>query len=305
MKTGAIILAAGRQKDTSLFQPLLKIDGITTIRRLIITLKHAGVYPVTVITGEQGDALEKEISGMDVICLRNPEYESSRMFGSIRMGIHYMEDLCERLLILPAKFPLLLPRTIESLIKSTACAACPTFEGKRGHPVLITRALFSVLLAYEGDGGLRAAMELPPVADGTEEIPVKDTGIIQAVDSPEDCAFPGTNPAPPAYCTVDLSLHREETFFHREAARFLELVAHTGSMQTACRQRHISYSKGWKIIKTAEAYLGYPLLSTHSGGSGGGSSCLTPKGEYFLKKYVEMEDKLNQIANELNKLLPL
>ena len=60
MKTGAIILAAGRQKEAELFQPLLKIDGVTTIRRLIVTLKHSGVSPIVVITGEQGDALEKK-----------------------------------------------------------------------------------------------------------------------------------------------------------------------------------------------------------------------------------------------------
>lgn len=299
MKTGAIILAAGHSKQAEAFQPLLKIDGVTTIRRLIITLKHAGVSPITVITGEHGDALEKEVSRMDVICLRNPYYQTMQMFGSIQMGVRYMEDLCDRILILPAKFPLLLSETITRLMMSTADAVCPVYQGQRGHPVLIRHSVFPIVTDFSGTGGLRAVLELPELIACTEEISVQDNGIIQAVDTAEGCSFLEQQASLPIYCTVDLTFQREETFFHSEAARFLELIDHTGSMQTACRQLHMSYSKGWKIIKTAESYLGYPLLSTQTGGAGGGSSCLTAKGAAFLKRYLSMEETLNQTASAL------
>lgn len=299
MKTGAIVLAAGQQKQEESFQPLLKIDGVTTIRRLIITLKHAGVSPITIITGDHGDALEKEVSRMDVICLRNPYYRTMQMFGSIQIGVRYMEDISDSLIILPAKFPLLLSDTITKLMESAADVVCPVYQGQRGHPVLIRRPVFSTITDFNGSGGLRAVLELPQMRTCTEEITVQDNGIIQAVDTAEGCSLWEQQASLPVYCAVDLSFQREEPFFHGEAARFLELIAHTGSMQTACRQLHISYSKGWKIIKTAESFLGYPLLSTQTGGAGGGSSALTAKGETFLERYLLMEETLNRTAAEL------
>lgn len=299
MKTGAVILAAGSQKQSEIFQPLLEIDGVTTIRRLIITLKHAGVTPITVITGAQADAVEKEIARLDVICLRNPYYQGMQMFGSIQMGVRYMEELCDRLLILPAKFPLLLSDTVTKLIQSPAAIACPVYQNTRGHPVLISRSLFPKLTGHSGEGGLRAILELPELIACTEEIPVQDNGIIQAADTSDGFSPEDEQTALPVYCSIDLTFRREQAFFHSEAARFLELIAHTGSMQTACKQLHISYSKGWRIIKAAESYLGYPLLSTQTGGSGGGFSCLTVKGARFLERYLKMETSLNQTAAKL------
>ena len=59
-----------------------------------------------VVTGKQGDELEKHISDLEVISLRNPDYETEQMFDSISMGLRYIRGLCTQTLILPAKFPL-------------------------------------------------------------------------------------------------------------------------------------------------------------------------------------------------------
>ncbi|MFR0666330.1 MAG: hypothetical protein ACLSIF_06235 [Faecalimonas umbilicata] len=59
MKTGAIILAAKRGKQDSTFLPLLELDHVSVIRRVILALKRAGISPITVITGEEADQVEK------------------------------------------------------------------------------------------------------------------------------------------------------------------------------------------------------------------------------------------------------
>lgn len=82
-------------------------------------------------------------------------------------------------------------------------------------------------------------------------------------------------------------------------AHFLSLVDHTGSMQTACRQMHMSYTKGWKLLKTAEKQLGYPLLVTRSGGADGGFSQLTPKAKDFLERYLQMEKEIREEGERL------
>lgn len=73
MKTGAIILAAKRGKQDSTFLPLLELDHVSVIRRVILALKRAGISPITVITGEEADQVEKEISGLQTICLYSPQ----------------------------------------------------------------------------------------------------------------------------------------------------------------------------------------------------------------------------------------
>ena len=112
MRTGAVIIAAGHKSTISRFQPMLPVGDSTVIRRIIITLKRAGIEPVVVVTGQKADEVEKHIAGLRVICLRNQDYEQTQMYYSICMGLNYIEDLCDRVFVLPAKVPMFLPDTI-------------------------------------------------------------------------------------------------------------------------------------------------------------------------------------------------
>lgn len=96
-----------------------------------------------------------------------------------------------------------------------------------------------------------------------------------------------------------LTFEKEERFFGPGVAMLLELVDRKGSIQGACTEMGMSYSKSWKIIKRAEKELGYPLLSSHNGGNTGGKSELTEKAKEFLKKYREMETILQVQVKEL------
>jgi molybdate transport repressor ModE-like protein len=281
---------------------MLPIGKTTAIRRIIITLQRAGVGPIVVITGDQGEDVEKHISKMRVICLRNEEYASSQMFDSICMGLNYIEDLCDRVLIMPVKVPMLLSETIENIMKSTAPAACPVYNGKRGHPVMLTTEWIPRLLAYRGEFGLRSFLREPEIYRELEELQVKDQGIIIAVETDEDCKKVMESPSHrriPIHGRASLFIEGDESFFGPEIAHFLELIDHTGSMQTACRQMHMSYTKGWKLIKTAEQNLGYPMLFTQSGGAEGGFSQLTPKTKEFLNRFLAMERELTDIVDQM------
>ena len=82
-------------------------------------------------------------------------------------------------------------------------------------------------------------------------------------------------------------------------AEFLILVDQSNSMQTACKEMEMSYSKGWKIIKKAEQYLGYSLIESKSGGASGGSSHLTPEAKELLTRYQGMEKELKTATAQL------
>ncbi|MCI9594177.1 MAG: NTP transferase domain-containing protein [Lachnospiraceae bacterium] len=299
MKTGAVISAAGHHIGAS-FQPLLPIGKTTIIRRIIIMLKQADIDPIIVITGQQAEEVEKHISRMRVICLRNEDYETTQMYDSLCMGLNYIEDLCDRVLFLPVKYPMFLGDTIEKLLGTQKKAACPIYQNRRGHPVILATDLIPLLLRYSGNQGLRGALRQEEINAQLEEIPVEDQGIILAIEQDRDCVLNYDRSRKiPVHSVTQLYLEGDDIFFGPGIAQFLSLVDHTGSMQTACRQMHMSYSKGWHIVKDAEKHLGFPLLSTKSGGSDGGSSVLTPKSRDYLKRYLAMEEEVQQAAKTL------
>ena len=300
MRTGAVVVAAGNKSSVSSFSPMLPIGDSTVIRRIIITLKRSGIDPVVVVTGKQGDEVEKHIAGLRVICLRNQNYGNTQMYNSICLGLNYIEDLCDRVFILPAKFPMFLPETIKRMMDMDAQVVCPVFEGRRGHPVLVSSDIIGKLLNYKGEKGLRGALRQVDVDRCAWEVEVEDQGIILAVETDEDRAQSNLdNERLDIFPQIQLTLERDEGFFGPSVAQFLSLIDHTGSMQTACRQMHMSYTKGWKILKAAEKQLGYPLLITQSGGAEGGSSLLTPKAKDFLVRFLGMEKELREDAQKL------
>ena len=99
--------------------------------------------------------------------------------------------------------------------------------------------------------------------------------------------------------SVRFRLAKNDTFFGPGVAEFLILVDQSNSMQTACKEMEMSYSKGWKIIKKAEQYLGYSLIESKSGGASGGSSHLTPEAKELLTRYQCMEKELKAATAQL------
>ena len=140
----------GGVKVDTLLRRRLHLSG-TVIRRIIITLKRGGVSPIVVITGDKADEIEKHISNLQVICLRNEQYDKVQMFFSICMGLNYIEDLCDRVFVLPAKFPVFLKETVQQMMKSDADIVRPVFDGYRGHPVLVSSGVLRTIVSFQGE----------------------------------------------------------------------------------------------------------------------------------------------------------
>src|SRR5699024_6226953 len=107
-----------------------------------------------------------------------------------------------------------------------------------------------------------------------KRISVEDTGILQSIDrfETELNAAAQKEEKIPIHPHLSLSLRRNDEFFGPSMAQFLVLINHTGSIQNACRQMHISYTKGWSMIREARQQLGFSILTTQSGGADGGFS---------------------------------
>lgn len=74
-------------------------------------------------------------------------------------------------------------------------------------------------------------------------------------------------------------------FFGEGPFRLLCSVERTGSLRAAAMEMEMAYSKASKLLKQAEANLGFSLTTRSAGGKDGGGSVLTPEGKRWLRQY--------------------
>ena len=299
MKTGAVIVAAGVPSYMNDFRPMLKIGRTTIVKRIITTFKQTGVDPVVVVTGNNAVQLEKHISNMGVIYLRNERFYETQMFESARIGLDYLYKKCDRILFTPADIPLFSVQSVQTLLNTDNEISCPSFNGIMGHPLLLSSKTIPLLLSYSGNGGLRGA--IASTGKTVVNIPVDDKGILMDIDTQQDYEnlirqYREIYKSQPLRFNLQLKLTKEKTFFDPDVAEFLMLVDKTGSMQTACQYMHISYSKAWKMVNLVEEQLGFLVLIRHAGGSEGGSSQLTDQGRQFTKCFIELQNEIDSSA---------
>lgn len=300
-RTGAIILAAGKSDYMEGLKPMLKVGQTTMIQREIDTLRQAEITPIVVVTGYKAEDLERHIAHRGAICVRNNRYETSEMFGSICMGLRCIQKKVDRVLLFPADIPLVSAETIGRVLHASGSIALPVFQGKRGHPVMLKKAVFSHILSYKGENGLRGAME--EWEEGVTLVELKDQGVLLDTNTQKDYESllqyekESRNQVTLGFRT-EVALCREEDCIDKNTADFLEAVEKTGSMLGACELQKLSYSKGWKMVKKAEDQLGFPFLSRQSGGKKGGFSTLTEEGKDFLLRYRRMERIILEAAQK-------
>ena len=84
--------------------------------------------------------------------------------------------------------PLVSPAVIARLIEAfeaepAARAVTPTFGGRRGNPVLISRALFPAVAQLAGDVGARPL--LVAAGEAVRDVPFEDEAVAFDVDTPD------------------------------------------------------------------------------------------------------------------------
>lgn len=300
MKTGAVIAAAGIPLNMPDFDPTIMMGDTSVIKKIIITLQKAGVDPIVIITGYKAEIIEKHVARMGVVFLRNEDYMTNDMFHAVCMGLEYLKNECDRIFVMPVDVPLFSLESLNLLLDKDAAAICPVCNGRKGHPILLRNDIFNDILNYQGDDGLRGAVTL--TGNDVEFIEVEDQGVLLELDSQEELDKLLQETAgyrEPLRYSLQLKIGRSELVFGPGILQFLEVVNRSGSMQTACRQMNISYSKGLKMIRLAEKETGLSLLERHAGGSEGGASFLTAEGRSFIQNYSDMKDELDQCAERL------
>ena len=183
-----IILAAGLSSRMGDFKPLMYVDGRTALSGLVETIRGAGVDDILVVTGFSRDKLAESVTHLRIDEAYNGEYESG-MFSSIKTGIAKAMELWpekEGLLLFPVDCPIISIETIRAVMNKgdeKPGFVVPTFEGKKGHPLLVPPGAAEEILSMDDSCGLKDLIDRDPLS--MTRIPVNDEGCVMDMDDPE------------------------------------------------------------------------------------------------------------------------
>lgn len=187
---GALILAAGQSRRMGAFKPLLPLRGQTVIENTVMSALTGGCASVTVVTGCRAAEVEAVLYrrfGGSVRCVRNPAYAATDMLRSAQIGVKAL-TACGAFFLLPGDMPAVTGDTFARLRQARGddrpAVVFPTLEGYRKHPPLIDARLIPDILAFDGEGGLRALWQR--YEGQIRSVPVDDAGVWVDLDTPED-----------------------------------------------------------------------------------------------------------------------
>ena len=98
---------------------------------------------------------------------------------------------------------------------------------------------------------------------------------------------------------MTVRLFRGEKCFGPGIARLLRLVEEHHSLRGAAAAMGMAYSKAWRIMRECEEALGFPLLSSVTGGKNGWGAEVTEEGKKLLLQYEGFVLELRVRADEL------
>jgi molybdenum cofactor cytidylyltransferase len=191
--TFALLPAAG--KSTRMGRPklTLPLGSGTVLEHAVSALLRAGVSPALVVVGPQVPELAglAARAGASVLQLAD---ETADMRATVEQGLRWLEesyrpDANAGWLLCPADQPVLDPAVIVRLLESRrelprASILVPTFQGRRGHPALLSWSHVPGIRALPQGIGLN--VYLRQHTGETLEVPVDSASILYDLDTPED-----------------------------------------------------------------------------------------------------------------------
>ncbi|HEY2185047.1 MAG TPA: molybdopterin-binding/glycosyltransferase family 2 protein [Xanthobacteraceae bacterium] len=187
-RIAAVVLAAGRSTRMGGPNKLLAEIARRPLVRIVAEEALASrADPVIVVAGHQREGVEKALAGLPVRVVHNPDFAEG-LGTSLRAGIAAVPADTDGVIVCLADMPRVDAALMNRLIAAFdpdrgALVVVPTFEGKRGNPVLWSRRFFPDLMAIEGDVGARHL--IGRYGEAVAEVPVEGKATLIDVDTPE------------------------------------------------------------------------------------------------------------------------
>ena len=183
----AVILSAGASTRMGRPKALLPYREGTFLEHLIEVTRDPRIGVTRVVLGAGAEEI-RTIANLDPsVVVMNAEWEHGQL-SSIRAGLRSLEgNEIDGMVLCPVDHPLVSARLVSELVErfyaGKKAIVLPTYNGRRGHPVIFSKALFGELLAAPEDTGARAVVWAH--AGDLLEVPTDEEGIILNLNDPD------------------------------------------------------------------------------------------------------------------------
>jgi molybdenum cofactor cytidylyltransferase len=186
-KIWAIILAAGASTRMNRQKLLLPFNGKTIIETVVENVARSVSSNILVVLGSHREQIRKQIVNYNVKFCVNENYLDG-MLSSVICGFRTLPEEAKAALIFLADQPQI-PSPVTDLVietwqKSGKGIVIPTFNGRRGHPVLIETRYKTEIEKLDPEKGLRVLAE--KFKNDVYEVECSIPEILRDIDTPED-----------------------------------------------------------------------------------------------------------------------
>jgi molybdenum cofactor cytidylyltransferase len=183
----ALILAAGESSRMGTDKACLNYKNHTFLETILNTLREAGVQRTAVVLGHHAEEIQRSVmlEGAEVVI--NPDFRRGQT-SSLQMGLKALESQeLEGIVLCLVDHPAVCAQTVRQVVDafsdSLAPVVIPTYQGRRGHPVVIGRQLFGELKSLGTEAGANTIVQ--EYREATQFVEVNDPGILLDIDDPD------------------------------------------------------------------------------------------------------------------------
>ena len=186
----AILLAAGESKRMGKLKQLMPLGNSTIVEQTIDNLLNSKVSEVIIVLGYKAEEIKRKLIIKPVKIALNPVYHQG-MSTSIITGLNLVDERARAVMLALADQPFIDSQTINRLIDEfcdhNQGIVIPTYQSRRGHPVIFAIKYKEELSGLKGDIGGRQIIEHHP--DDVLEVAVDSPGINIDIDTTDDYNF--------------------------------------------------------------------------------------------------------------------
>lgn len=182
-----ILLAAGLSTRMGAPKQLLPFGESTIVETVVDNMIAAKFNEVIVVVGHRAAEIEKQLGTRPLKTVFNPDYREG-MLTSAQIGIRACEESDAFGLMLvdqPFITPNLINQVIEAYQQTEKGIAVPSYNYKRGHPVIFNQKYASDILALETESdGVRTLLK--KYSDDIHYVTVDTDRVLRDIDYRED-----------------------------------------------------------------------------------------------------------------------
>jgi molybdenum cofactor cytidylyltransferase len=182
----AVILSGGASQRMGSPKALLPYRGRTFLDHLLEVSAHPQIGERRVVLGSHAEAIRAAVALLDSEIVLNTGWEKGQL-SSIHAAIRSLPQDLDGMILFLVDHPLVSSALVETLIgrfyanaQARGAIVLPTYNGKRGHPVIFGTSLFAELLAAPLEQGARTVVWAH--ASEVVEVPTTEAGCVMNVN---------------------------------------------------------------------------------------------------------------------------